>query len=166
MLRRFHLALLAAAMLLAPLPAGAAIAAERALEAREDVNITRDTEFDRDHGVRSGRGTARDPYVISGWQMGNLRIHDTRSHFVIRDNEILGTMVLDWNGPGQVVVRNTINDLRVNQNVARSGQATSGLIAHNTFRLVGQLRHWDGVFEHNVVGTPVTDMARRPPAGP
>jgi hypothetical protein len=162
MLRRFHLALLAAATLLAPLPAGAAIAAERALEARDDVNITRDTEFDREHGVRSGSGTARDPYVISGWSLSNLRINDTRSHFVIRDNEILGQMVLDWNGPGQVVVRNRVGDLRVNQNVPRSGQATSGLIAHNTFGLVGQLRHWDGVFEHNVVGAPVTDMAQAP----
>lgn len=152
--RILALLLLSGVMVAAP----AAVATSKpALEDRADILIERDTEFDADHGVRSGTGTAADPYVISGWRVNNLHIHDTMSHVVIRDNEVTGFMILDWIGPGVTVVHNTVGDLRVNRNVTRSGQMTGGRIAHNTFGVVGQLRHWDGVFEHNRVGTPEGD---------
>jgi hypothetical protein len=158
-LRPFRLLALAALLVLTLAVPGTALASAGAstaggVESRADILIERDTEFDLDHGVRSGRGTAADPYVISGWHVGNLRIHDTMSKVTIRGNEITGTLTLDWIGPGITVVDNTVGDLRVNQNVERSGAMTGGRIAHNTFRTVGQLRHWDGVFERNRVGVP------------
>ena len=121
---------------------------------RPNITINADALFDSAHGVRSGSGTADDPYVISGWQVGSITIKDTSKHVVITDNTITNTLVLDWIGGGATVVNNDIGDLRVNQNVRRTGEPTSGLIAHNTFGVVGQLRHFDGVFEENVVGTP------------
>lgn len=116
------------------------------------INIQSDDQFDAEHGVRSGAGSAEDPYVISGWQVNNVRIENTDRHVVIRDNVIAGQLVLNWIGDRAHVFSNDVGDLRVNQNQRRTGLPTSGAISHNTFRVVGQLRHWDGVFERNVVG--------------
>jgi len=149
-------ATLASALLLAFMPAAAAATETR--ERRSDITITNDTLFDAAHGVRSGTGTAEDPYVISGWDLNRITIKDTSSHVIITNNSINSTLTLDWIGPGAHVHDNTINDLRVNQNVRRTGEPTSGVIAHNTFRVVGQLRHFDGVFEENVVGSPRTGV--------
>jgi hypothetical protein len=118
---------------------------------RADIFITKDREFNPANGVRSGSGTASDPYVISGWNVSQLYIADTSKAVVIRDNVITGQLVLNWNGPSVTLVHNQIGDLRVNQNVTRTGDPTSGYIGHNVFGLVGQLRHFDGDFEHNVV---------------
>ncbi len=121
-------------------------------EKRAAVNIQTNDQFDSEHGVRSGSGSLDDPYVISGWQVNNVRIENTDRHVVIRNNVITGQLVLNWIGDRAYVHLNKINDLRVNQNVRRTGMPTSGDITRNTFGAVGQLRHWDGVFEHNVVG--------------
>jgi hypothetical protein len=120
---------------------------------RPDVTIAKDSEFDAEHAVRSGTGTADDPYVISGWQMNNLVIRDTDRWITIKDNIINGQLILDWVGDRVHVMGNQIGDLRVNQNVKRTGLPTSGHIMDNTFGVVGQLRHWDGVFEDNLVGS-------------
>ncbi len=128
--------------------------AEPAYTEHAPVRIEDDAEFDREHGVRSGNGTARRPYVISGWHVASMFISDTTKHLVIRDNLVDGQLILDWNGAHVHVHGNTVGDLRVNRNVKRTGRATSGVIAHNTFGLVGQLRHFDGAFQHNVVGSP------------
>jgi hypothetical protein len=117
---------------------------------RGDIFISTDSQFNPANGVRSGSGTKGDPYVISGWDVGSVVIKDTSKHLLIKDNAI-DRLVLDWNGPGVTVVNNEVGDLRVNQNVPRTGEATSGLIARNRFGTVGQLRHFDGVFEHNLV---------------
>src|SRR5688572_1796782 len=124
-----------------------------AREKRPAINIQTNDQFDAEHGVRSGRETAEDPYVIAGWELNNLRISNTDGHVVIRDNTVTGRMVLNWIGDRAHVHGNEIGDLRVNQNQRRTGMPTSGSIAHNTFGVVGQLRHWDGVFERNIVGT-------------
>lgn len=142
----------AAALVLPAMPAGARPRSDGPRD-HGGIRIDEDSEFDREHGVVSGSGTARDPYVISGWNLHYLVIKDTASHVVIRDNDI-GFMVLDWIGRGAHVYDNDVGDLRVNQNVKRTGEATSGVISRNRFDVVGQLRHWDGVFEHNVVGSP------------
>ena len=126
-------------------------AAEEELKERGDVIITSDQHFDAEHGVVSGSGTPSDPYVISGWQVRRMHLADTGKAVVIRDNAITSQLILNWNGPNVKVVDNRIGDLRVNQNVKRTGAATSGLIAHNSIGVVGQLRHFDGVFEHNIV---------------
>jgi hypothetical protein len=127
------------------------VAAGEDREQHQDIRILSDREFTAGNGVVDGSGTAADPYVISGWKIRSITIKDTASHIIIRDNDITSRLVLDWNGPGVTVVNNTIRDLRVNQNVERTGAATGGYIANNKFGTVGQLRHFDGIFENNVV---------------
>jgi hypothetical protein len=123
-----------------------------------DVSITWNGEFDRAHGVRSGRGTMMDPYVISGWTIGNLSIKDTDRAIKIAGNTITGTLTLNWVGMDMLVRGNDIGDLRVNENNARWGDPTGGVITRNTFGTVGQLRHFDGTFSYNTVGRPQSGM--------
>ena len=117
---------------------------------RANIFISGDAQFNPANGVRSGSGTKQDPFVISGWDVSSVTIKDTGAHLVMRDN-VIDRLVLDWNGPGVTVVNNEVGDLRVNQNVKRTGAATGGRIANNKFGIVGQLRHFDGVFENNLV---------------
>lgn len=131
-----------------PSPASADVGAEQGF-----IRITENGQFDATHGIRSGSGTAEDPYLITGLHLNQLVIKDTDAFLTITDNTI-HSLVLDWAGHGLVVRGNNIGDLRVNQNVRRTGQPTSGVIENNTFGVVGQLRHWDGVFQNNTVGAP------------
>jgi hypothetical protein len=133
-------------------PAAAASGGDRP-QVRDSIEILKNADFDAAHGVVAGSGTMRDPYLISGWDVHHLEIKDTSKHVVIRNNSI-GRLILDWIGGGAHVYNNTVDDLRVNQNVKRTGDMTSGIIANNRFDVVGQLRHWDGVFENNTVGSP------------
>jgi hypothetical protein len=126
---------------------------ESSKQTHDSVTIGADNEFNPANAVRSGMGTRRNPFVISGWQIDQLRIHDTDKWVSIHDNDI-GTLVLDWVGNRVTVKNNSVDDLRVNQNVERTGDMTSGKIVHNSFDVVGQLRHWDGLFAYNIVGTP------------
>jgi len=118
---------------------------------RNSIVITSNDGFNPANGVRSGSGTAADPFVISGWRVSSVRISDTDAHVVVRDNEI-SRLTLNWIGGGVLVADNVVGDMRVNENVRRTGGPTSGRIANNTFRRVSQIRHFDGVFENNVVG--------------
>ena len=120
------------------------------------VVIEDNSQFTEGNGVRHGKGTKKHPYVIEGWDLGRLEIHDTNRYVVIRNN-IISSLTLNWVGRRVKVVRNRIGDLRVNQNVERTGTATSGVIKNNRFNSVGQLRHWDGLFANNVVGSRPTD---------
>ncbi|HWL66151.1 MAG TPA: hypothetical protein VNP73_09280 [Actinomycetota bacterium] len=141
-------AVVAAVVALWGLPAAPAVAGV------EDgsVVIETNTDFTGENGVRKGNGTKKSPYVIEGWDLNTLEIHDTNRYVVIRNN-IINRLTLNWVGSKRVkVVQNRVGDLRVNENVERTGAATSGIISHNRFQSVGQLRHWDGVFSHNVVG--------------
>jgi hypothetical protein len=151
-------ALLAAAimaLMLVP-SAGAAVgtAGDEDARSRDSIFITANNEFNPANGVVSGSGTRRDPFVISGWNVSDVHIQNTSKYVTIRDNVVTGTLVLDWIGDRVKLVNNTIGDLRVNQNRERTGDRTSGYIAHNTFGVVGQLRHYDGVFANNTVGSP------------
>jgi hypothetical protein len=129
------------------LPAAPAIASPEG-----EIRIDNNSEFDREHGVRSGKGTKKSPYVIEGWDLHNLEIHDTDRYVTIRNN-VVGTLRLNWIGDRVKIVHNRIGDLRVNENVKRTGAATSGVVSWNRFGHVGQLRHWDGKFSHNIVGS-------------
>ncbi|MGI8775029.1 MAG: hypothetical protein ACR2KQ_08470 [Actinomycetota bacterium] len=120
-------------------------------QSRESIFISSDEHFNPANGVRSGSGTKSDPYVISGWTVDRIHLRDTSAAVVIRDNVITSSLVLNWNGGNVKVVDNEIGDLRVNQNIERTGEPTSGLIARNTIGVVGQIRHFDGVFQKNVV---------------
>jgi hypothetical protein len=139
------------------------LAPSPALAARDDrpdhtsVLIDKNSEFTKANGVRAGSGTAADPFVISGWTFHHLEIKDTSSHVRLVNNTFEGSLVLDWIGDGLVVQRNDIGDLRVNQNVKRTGAPTSGRIVDNKIGVVGQLRHFDGRFANNVVGQKTSD---------
>lgn len=115
-----------------------------------NITITSDQHFNPANGVQKGTGSQRDPFVISGCSVNSVTIKDT-SAAVLLTNNTINRLVLDWIGGNVTAVENDIGDLRVNQNVKRTGEPTSGLIARNTFGIVGQLRHFDGVFENNVV---------------
>lgn len=152
-------ALLAAAVSLPPPAAGAV--EDGKPDPRGAILIQSRADFDPEHGVRSGAGTKDDPYVIANWELPSLVIRNTDAWVTIRDNVVTGQMVLDWIGRGVRVTGNSVRDLRVNRNVERTGPATNGYIGHNEFGVVGQLRHFNGVFERNVVGTPEV-LAKRP----
>lgn len=141
--------MVAAAYSLVAVPQASA-AGER--EARSSsIFITKDTQFTDVNGVRSGSGTASDPYVISNWDVSEIYIADTGKEFVIKNNTV-DFLTLNWNGNNVLVQNNDVGDLRVNENVKRTGGPTTGRIVNNTFDVVGQLRHFDGVFAHNTVG--------------
>lgn len=100
-----------------------------------------------------GKGTLADPYVLEGlWVRNELEIKDTSDFYVVRDSVIGGTLRLNWNGDRVHVHHNDVRDLRVNENIERVGEATGGLIELNRFGVVGQIRHFDGVFRANEVG--------------
>jgi hypothetical protein len=73
---------------------------------------------------------------------------------VVIKNNTIDVLVLNWNGRHVKLVNNKITDLHVNQNVERTGDATSGRFVKNTISNVQQLRHFDGVFAHNTIGEP------------
>lgn len=63
-----------------------------------------------------------------------------------------GRLILDWNGQCIHAHGNLIEDLRVNRNNDRLGYATGGIIEQNRIGVVGQIRHYDGIFRHNEIG--------------
>ncbi|HEV2756584.1 MAG TPA: hypothetical protein VG318_12510 [Actinomycetota bacterium] len=139
-------------VMLFPTAASAAGASDRPKQTRDSIFIDDMKDFNPANGVRTGTGTARDPYVISGWDVDFVEIKDTDAYVVITDN-VIDNLTLDWIGGGIEVRNNDVGDLRVNQNRTRTGDPTSGVIENNTFDVVGQLRHFDGVFQNNVVGS-------------
>lgn len=101
----------------------------------------------------TGSGTLADPYVLDGlWVRDELEIKDTSDYYVVRENVIDGVLRLNWNDDRVHVHHNAVRDLRVNENIERKGEATGGLIELNDFDVVGQIRHFDGVFRANEVG--------------
>jgi hypothetical protein len=156
MRRKLVAILVCGAMATAALGTVAGSAGAETTVQHENVTVSADKDFTRANGFRSGMGTREDPYVFSGWQIGSLVIQNTDRYVTIRDNTI-GGLVLDWIGNRVIVRNNSIGDMRVNQNVARTGRPTSGNIEWNAFGVVGQLRHWDGLFQYNVVGAKVPE---------
>lgn len=126
-----------------------------ALEGLGAIQIRGDEGFTPAAGIRGGSGTARDPFVISGIRADLLQLSDTKSYFIVAGSDI-GTLVLDWNGKGGLVCKNHIGDLRVNRNVERIEAPTAGIIEGNRIDEVGQIRHYDGIFRENTVGTPTS----------
>ena len=151
--RMLHPLLLAVVVAAGVLVPAASAVADETREQRNRIYISKDSEFTKKNGIRSGSGTKADPFIISNWDVSDVHIHDTSAHVVLMDNTI-DWLTLNWIGPGVHVMDNFIGDLRVNENVPRTGDATSGHFAKNTIGVVGQLRHFDGDFVHNLVGTP------------
>ena len=123
------------------------------LEQRSVIKIAGDDGFVPSNGVREGSGTLDDPFVISGYYVtGDLFLQDTDACVLIKENYVGGQLSLNWNGQCVHVHHNFVRDLRVNENIRRDGYATGGLLELNKIEYIGQLRHYDGEFRHNVVG--------------
>lgn len=132
----------------------------KALEEVPFLKVIEDKGFNPKNGVRSGSGTMADPYVISGYYVtGDLYLGDTDACFEVVGNYISGQLTLNWNGQCVWVHHNFVRDLRVNENVDRTGYATGGLIEANKIEFIGQLRHYDGELRNNVVGPRTADSA-------
>ncbi len=134
------------------------------LERRGSITIGGDHAFTPAQGVRSGRGTATDPYVIEGFYVDVLILNDTSRAYELRNNYIR-KLIVDWTGDGaaspaeaaearSVIHHNRILDLEVNRNVARTGEPTASVFEFNLIDKVTQLRHFDGIFRYNEVGGP------------
>lgn len=77
------------------LPSGAATPEAEAAwtlrpEPRGSLRIEGDAGFTPENGVRSGSGTAEDPFVISNWSIAadryfGILLRDTRAHVILRD---------------------------------------------------------------------------------
>ena len=124
------------------------------------IRIVGDEGFRPAAHITDGIGTMGDPYVIERlYVAGDLWIQDTDACFEVREVYVGGELSLNWNGICAWVHHSYIHDLRVNENIARDGYATGGLLEHNQIGFIGQLRHYDGEFRHNIVGP-------RPPTAP
>ena len=134
--------------------------AAKSLEEVPSIAVRSDKGFNPANGIRSGAGTLEDPYVISGFYVtGDLYLGDTDACFEVKENYVAGQLTLNWNGQCVWVHHNFIRDLRVNENVERTGYATGGLIEANQIEFIGQLRHYDGELRNNVVGPRTADSA-------
>lgn len=135
-------------------------AAAKNLEEVSFLEVQGDRGFNPANGVRGGNGTLDDPYIISGYYVtGDLYLGDTDACFEVKENYIAGQLTLNWNGQCAWVHHNFIRDLRVNENVRRTGYATGGLIEANQIEFIGQLRHYDGEVRNNIVGPRTADSA-------
>ena len=122
------------------------------LERRSRIVIERNDDFNPSNGVRSGNGTFDSPFVISGWVVDTLYIHDTTAAFEIKENYIGDILILDWTGAGGYVHHNKIENLRTNRNVARTGDPSASVIENNAITRVEELRHFDGIVRNNTIG--------------
>lgn len=139
--------------------------AESELTRFERIEITDDGGFNPANGVVAGNGSPSNPWIIDGVYVdGDLYVADTSDHFVIRNSYVDGQLTLNWVGDRVHVHHNHVDDLRVNENVARSGEDTTGRIEANRIEYVGQIRHYDGVFTDNRVGPHRDDLPEDPGA--
>jgi hypothetical protein len=149
---RFYTKVLAVVVVASLPTGGTALGAERKAP-NTNIRISTNADFTRENGVTSGDGTKANPYVITGLELNQLFIENTSKYVEIKKNTIAGSLILDWIGDTLKMHYNTIGELHVNRNVKRTGAPTSGTIVHNRFDVVTQLRHWDGLFAYNTVGT-------------
>lgn len=124
------------------------------LDSISSIEIGSDDAFTPANGVRGGSGTLDDPYVISGWSVGVIYIHDTTKAFEIKENFVSKILILDWTGQGGYVHHNYLANMRTNRNVERVGDPTAAVFENNTILQVEELRHFDGVMRNNTIGQP------------
>jgi hypothetical protein len=109
-------------------------------------------------GVLHGTGTRQDPYVLEGVRVDrDLDIADTTAYLVLRDSIVQGQLKLNWLGQHVHVHHLRVADLRINENVKRTGDNTGGLLEDNAIAFIGQMRHFAGVFQGNQVGPKPSD---------
>lgn len=104
-------------------------------------------------GHLSGRGTTESPYVLERFYVdGDLTIQSTDRAIILREGYVTGQLSLNYIGEQVYVHHVYAKDLRVNENVRRSGDNTGGLWHDNAFGFVGQIRHFTGEFRDNTIG--------------
>lgn len=135
------------------------------LDRRSRIVIEGDAGFNPANGVRAGSGSFDDPFVISGWYVDVVYIHDTSAAFEIKDSYVSDIMILDWTGPGGYVHHNHISNLRTNRNVERVGDPSATVIEDNLIVRVEELRHFDGIVRNNTIGREPT-LGLSLPLGP
>jgi parallel beta-helix repeat protein len=80
------------------------------LESREPIVISDDENFTAANGVRSGSGTAEDPYLIENWTIDasenhGIWVENTTKHFVVRNS------LIENGSLGGVRLENVINGM-------------------------------------------------------
>jgi|GEM_PF-2425296 len=107
----------------------------------------------RAEGYLHGAGTKDDPYVLERFYVDrDLSIESTDRAIVLRDGYVKGTLRLNYIGEDVYVHHVYATDLRINENVKRTGPNTGGLFHDDAFAVVGQIRHFVGEFRNNEVG--------------
>ena len=107
----------------------------------------------RAEGYLTGDGTPDAPYVLEDFYVSEqLSITSINRSLIIREAYIDGQLKLNYVGESLYVHHVYADDLRINENVERSGPNTGGLFHDNHFAFVGQIRHFVGEFTKNEVG--------------
>jgi len=104
----------------------------------DPITILSDSDFTPTNGVLSGSGTAKDPYVISGWNITGgevgIRIAGTTKHFLIRNNWVANASFLginvNWVAEGTCEVSHNIVRFIEGSGIPVSNTARA-LIHHN-----------------------------------
>jgi hypothetical protein len=107
----------------------------------------------RAEGYLQGAGTKEDPYVLERFYVErDVSIESTDRALIIREGFVKGTLRLNYVGEALYVHHVYATDLRINENIKRSGPNTGGLFHDDAFAVVGQIRHFVGEFRNNEVG--------------
>ncbi len=141
-----------------PLEEGTIPSRDQALEFKNRFNrflVEGDEGLDdlRAEGYFTGAGTREDPYVLEKFYVdGDLAIVSTHRALILRDGYVKGQLRLNYVGDELYVHHVYASDLRINENIERSGTNTGGLFHDNQFAFVGQIRHFIGEFRDNEIG--------------
>ncbi len=107
----------------------------------------------RAEGYLTGDGTPDSPYVLEDFYVSDeLSITSINRSLIIREGYVHGALRLNYIGESLYVHHVYADDLRINENVKRSGPNTGGLFHDNHFAFVGQIRHFVGEFTKNEIG--------------
>lgn len=107
----------------------------------------------RAEGYLTGDGTPESPYVLEDFYVSDeLSITSINRSLILREGYVDGTLRLNYIGESLYVHHVYADDLRVNENVKRTGPNTGGLFHDNHFAFVGQIRHFVGEFTKNDIG--------------
>lgn len=109
--------------------------------------------FNPENGVRGGRGTAQEPFLLEGFYADRLTIEDVEAHYVIRDAFIRETLRLDYTGAGAQVRSSTIGFFLTDTNRPHDAPHT-WLDVRGNHMGAARIRHAGGIFADNVIGAP------------
>jgi hypothetical protein len=107
----------------------------------------------RAEGYLTGEGTPSSPYVLEDFYVNDeLSITSINRSLIVREGYVAGQLRLNYVGESLYVHHVFAEDLRINENIKRTGPNTGGLFHDNEFLFVGQIRHFTGEFTQNQIG--------------